>query len=280
MDSSQILSYTTFVYFGAFMAYLLGMVMNRAFLSRLGTYLSLLGIAAQTLAIILRWVESYEMGIGHAPLSNLYESLVFFSWTLMLLYLILEWRTKNRTFGTFVTPLVFLAMAYASFSPNISSQIQPLIPALKSNWLISHVITCFFGYAAFAMSFGVSIMYLLKRLDTAEKDNRFLRLIPSTAILDDLNYQMIVIGFLMLTLGIITGSVWAHSAWGTYWSWDPKETWSLITWLVYAAVIHARLVRGWKGKKIAILSIVGFSCVLFTYFGVNYLAGLHSYAKK
>ena len=280
MDSSLILSYTTFVFFGAFMAYLLGMVMNRAFFSRLGTYLSLLGITAQTLAIILRWVESYEMGIGHAPLSNLYESLVFFSWTLMLLYLILEWRTKNRTIGTFVTPLVFLAMAYASFSPNISSQIQPLIPALKSNWLISHVITCFFGYAAFALSFGISIMYLLKRLDTAEKDNRFLRLIPSAAILDDLNYQMIVIGFLMLTLGIITGSVWAHSAWGTYWSWDPKETWSLITWLVYASVIHTRLVRGWKGKKIAILSIVGFACVLFTYFGVNYLSGLHSYAQK
>jgi cytochrome c-type biogenesis protein CcsB len=280
MDSSLILSYTTFVFFGAFMAYLLGMVMNRAFFSRLGTYLSLLGFTAQTLAIILRWVESYEMGIGHAPLSNLYESLVFFSWTLMLLYLILEWRTKNRTIGTFVTPLVFLAMAYASFSPNISSQIQPLIPALKSNWLISHVITCFFGYAAFALSFGISIMYLLKRLDTAEKDNRFLRLIPSAAILDDLNYQMIVIGFLMLTLGIITGSVWAHSAWGTYWSWDPKETWSLITWLVYASVIHTRLVRGWKGKKIAILSIVGFACVLFTYFGVNYLSGLHSYAQK
>ncbi len=280
MDNSLILSYTTFIYFLAFMAYLLGMVMNRTFLSRLGTYLSLLGFTAQTLAIILRWVESYEMGIGHAPLSNLYESLVFFSWTLMLLYLILEWRTKNRTIGVFVTPLVFLAMAYASFSPNISSHIQPLIPALKSNWLISHVITCFFGYAAFALSFGISIMYLLKRLDTAEKNNLFLRLIPSTAVLDDLNYQMIVIGFLMLTLGIITGSVWAHSAWGTYWSWDPKETWSLITWLVYASVIHTRLVRGWKGKKIAILAIVGFACVLFTYFGVNYLAGLHSYAKK
>jgi len=280
MDNSLILSYTTFIYFLAFMAYLAGMVMNRSVLSRLGTYLSLLGFLAQTLAIILRWVESYEMGIGHAPLSNLYESLVFFSWTLMLLYLILEWRTKNRTIGAFVTPLAFLALAYASFSPNISSQIQPLIPALKSNWLISHVITCFFGYAAFTLSFGVSIMYLLKRLDTAEKDNRFLGLIPSAAILDDLNYQMIVIGFLMLTLGIITGSVWAHSAWGTYWSWDPKETWSLITWLVYASVIHTRLVKGWTGKKIAILSIVGFACVLFTYFGVNYLAGLHSYAKK
>ncbi len=280
MDNSLILSYTTFIYFAAFMAYLLGMVMNRSFFSRLGTYLSLLGFAAQTLAIILRWVESYEMGIGHAPFSNLYESLIFFAWTLMLLYLILEWRTKNRTIGAFVTPLAFLAMAYASFSPNISSHIQPLIPALKSNWLISHVITCFFGYAAFALSFGISIMYLLKLLDAEEKNNLFLRLIPSAEILDDLNYQMIVIGFLMLTLGIITGSVWAHSAWGTYWSWDPKETWSLVTWLVYASVIHTRLVRGWKGKKIAILSILGFACVLFTYFGVNYLAGLHSYAKK
>ena len=280
MHNSLILSYTTFIYFAAFMVYLLGMVMNRSFFSRLGTYLSILGLTAQTLAIILRWTESYKLGIGHAPFSNLYESLVFFAWTLMFLYLIVEWRTKNRTIGTFVTPLAFLAMAYASFSPNINSQIQPLIPALKSNWLISHVITCFFGYAAFGLSFGISMMYLLKRLDTEKKNNIFLKLIPSSAILDDLNYQMIVIGFLMLTLGIITGSVWAHSAWGTYWSWDPKETWSLITWLVYASLIHARLVRGWKGKRIAILSIVGFLCVLFTYFGVNYLAGLHSYAKK
>lgn len=280
MDSAVILSYTTFIYFFAFMAYLLGMVMHRAFFSRLGTCISLLGFVAQTLGIILRWVESYKMGIGHAPFSNLYESLVFFAWTLMLLYLLMEWRTKNRSIGSFVTPLAFLAMAYASFSPSISSHIQPLIPALKSNWLITHVITCFFGYAAFALSFGISIMYLLKRPDKAEERNLFLRLIPSRAILDDLSYQMIVIGFLMLTLGIITGSVWAHSAWGTYWSWDPKETWSLITWLVYAAVIHARLVKGWTGKKIAILSIVGFACVLFTYFGVNYLAGLHSYGKK
>lgn len=280
MNNAVILSYTTFVYFAAFLFYLMGMVMNRAFFSKLGTAVSLLGFFAQTVAIILRWVHSYQLGIGHAPFSNLYESLIFFAWTLMFLYLILEWRTKNRTIGAFVAPLAFLAMAYASFSPGIDSQIQPLIPALKSNWLISHVITCFFGYAAFALSFGISIMFLIKQLDTVEKRNIFLRLIPSSAILDDLNYQMIVIGFLMLTLGIITGSVWAHSAWGSYWSWDPKETWSLITWLLYASVIHARLVRGWKGKKIAVLSIIGFLCVLFTYFGVNYLAGLHSYAQK
>ena len=279
MINATILSYTTFVYFAAFLLYLLYMVMHRSLLGQMATFASLAGLTAQTVAMILRWIESYELGFGHAPLSNLYESLIFFAWTVMLLYLIVEWRTKNKTLGAFVTPLAFLAMAYASFSPDINSHIQPLIPALKSNWLISHVITCFFGYAAFGLSFALSIMYLIKRLDKQGSKGIFVKLIPAQDILDDLNYQMIVIGFLMLTLGIITGSVWAHSAWGTYWSWDPKETWSLITWLIYASVIHSRMVRGWRGRKIAILSIIGFCCVLFTYFGVNYLSGLHSYAK-
>ncbi|MBW1706197.1 MAG: c-type cytochrome biogenesis protein CcsB [Deltaproteobacteria bacterium] len=280
MINSIILSYITFVYFGSFMLYLFMMVMGRDIFGRLATIVTAVGLAVQTIAIVLRWVESYSLGIGHAPFSNLYESLIFFAWTVILLYLIMEWRTKNRTLGAFVTPLAFLALAYASFSPNIRSHIQPLIPALKSNWLITHVITCFFGYAAFGLSFGISIMYLLKRLDNNERKNIFLKLIPGKGILDELNYQMVVIGFLMLTLGIITGSVWAYSAWGSYWSWDPKETWSLITWLIYASVLHSRMVRGWKGKKIAILCFIGFSCVMFTYFGVNYLAGLHSYAKS
>ena len=280
MTSSAIISYLTFVYFLAFVFYLVMMVMGRRLPGTLATYTLLGSFAAQTAAIILRWQESYALGMGRAPFSNLYESLIFFAWTLVLLYLIVEWRTKNKSAGAFVTPLIFLALAYASFSPNISSKIMPLIPALKSNWLITHVITCFLGYAAFALSFGFSLMYLLKGNDSANNTASFLRLIPARGILDELNYQMVVIGFLMLTLGIITGSVWAHSAWGSYWSWDPKETWSLITWLVYAAVIHSRLVRGWKGRKIIILCIVGFACVLFTYFGVNYLAGLHSYATS
>lgn len=280
MTSSAIISYLTFVYFLAFVFYLVMMVMGRRLPGTLATYTLLGSFAAQTAAIILRWQESYALGMGRAPFSNLYESLIFFAWTLVLLYLIVEWRTKNKSTGAFVTPLIFLALAYASFSPNISSKIMPLIPALKSNWLITHVITCFLGYAAFALSFGFSLMYLFKGNDSANNTASFLRLIPARGILDELNYQMVVIGFLMLTLGIITGSVWAHSAWGSYWSWDPKETWSLITWLVYAAVIHSRLVRGWKGRKIIILCIVGFACVLFTYFGVNYLAGLHSYATS
>ncbi len=278
MAHLDILSAVTFVYFGAFFLYLLMMVMGRDFLGRLASLVAGLAFLAQTAAIALRWVKSYEMGIGHAPFSNLYESLIFFAWTIMLLYLIVEWRTRNRTLGVFSTLLACLAMAYATFGTN--TDIKPLLPALQSNWLITHVITCFFGYASFGLSFGLSCLYLLKRPGSPDTGNPFFRIIPERHILDELNYQMIMIGFLMLTLGIITGSVWAHSAWGTYWSWDPKETWSLITWLVYAAVIHSRLVRGWKGKRIAILCIIGFCCVLFTYFGVNYLAGLHSYAKK
>ncbi len=280
MLNSVILGYITFVYFCSFMLYLMMMVMDKRLLGKIATIVTTAGLAAHTFALGLRWVESYRIGIGHAPLSNLYESLIFFAWTIILLYLITEWRTGNKSIGPFATPIAFLAMAYASYSPNISSQIQPLIPALQSNWLIAHVITCFFGYAAFALAFGLSIMYLLKRRDRAAQSAGFLRIIPGAAVLDDLSYQMVVIGFLLLTLGIITGSVWAHSAWGSYWTWDPKETWSLITWLVYAAFLHSRLIRGWRGKKLAVLSIVGFSCVLFTYFGVNYLAGLHSYAQS
>jgi len=279
MLSSTIVGYITFVYFASFTLYLLMMVMGRDFLGRLATYVTLGGLTIQTFAIILRWVESYRLGMGHAPLSNLYESLIFFSWTIIFLYMVIELRTKTRTLGAFVTPLAFLALAYASFSPDIKSHIEPLIPALKSNWLIAHVITCFFGYAAFGLSLALSIMYLIKRLENDPSTNIFLKLIPRPDILDELNYQMVVIGFLMLTLGIITGAVWAHSAWGSYWTWDPKETWSLITWLIYASVIHSRMVRGWRGKRISVLCIIGFSCVLFTYFGVNYLAGLHSYAK-
>lgn len=279
MSDAEILSYITFIYFFSFLSYLLMMVMEKEIFGRAATLIALAGLLGHTIGLVYRWVDSYRLGIGHAPLSNLYESLIFFAWAIMMLYLLTEWRTKNRTMGVFVAPLAFLAMAYASYSPGMNSRIQPLVPALKSNWLIAHVLTCFLGYAAFALAFCLSLMYLLKRTDMPERKSGFLKLIPGTGILDDLNYQMVAVGFLLLTLGIITGSVWAHSAWGTYWSWDPKETWSLITWLIYAALLHSRMIRGWRGKRLAILSVIGFSCVLFTYFGVNYLAGLHSYAQ-
>jgi cytochrome c-type biogenesis protein CcsB len=153
---------------------------------------------------------------------------------------------------------------------------------LQSNWLTSHVITCFLGYAAFTVAFGCGLLYLLKNMEKGDKEkpSGFLGKLPSLVMLDALIYQSIALGFVFLTIGIMTGSIWAHYAWGSYWSWDPKETWSLITWLIYAIMLHARYVRGWRGKRLAVLAIIGFACVLFTYLGVNYLPGLHSYLQS
>jgi cytochrome c-type biogenesis protein CcsB len=276
MSSSQILSIVTFVYGAAAVLYLSAWIFRKPGLGHLATWTTLLGFTGNTAGFILRWVESYQQEIGHAPLSNLYESLVFFAWAMALLYLVVEYKFGNRIMGAFATPLMFLAMAYASLSPNISDRIQPLIPALKSNWLIAHVIACFIGYAGFALAFGLSIMYMLKLRDPGDSGGLLSRF-PKPGIIDELTHQMVMFGFLFLTIGIITGAVWANSAWGRYWGWDPKETWSLITWFVYATLLHARMMRGWHGKRIAFLSILGFAAVMVTYFGVNYLPGLHSY---
>jgi len=276
MYSSNILSITTFIYGLAGFSYLFAWVFKKPLIGKLATWVAVLGFAGNTSGFLWRWRESYQMGFGHAPLSNLYESLIFFAWTIVAIYLFIERKYNNRVIGAFTTPIAFLAMAYASLSPNISDRIQPLIPALKSNWLIAHVMTCFIGYAAFAIAFGVSCMYLFKQKDTDES-GPLLKFFPNINMLDELTHQLVMFGFLFLSAGIITGAVWANSAWGRYWGWDPKETWSLITWFVYATLLHARLMRGWHGKRIAILSIVGFGAVLFTYFGVNLLPGLHSY---
>ncbi|MBI9086194.1 MAG: c-type cytochrome biogenesis protein CcsB [Desulfobacterales bacterium] len=276
MNSSQLLSLTTFVYGVAAFLYLAGWVFRRSLPGRMATWTCLAAVVGNVTGIALRWVESYRLGIGHAPLANLYESLTFFSLTIAVIYLVVEKQYHSRVIGVFITPLAFLAMAYASLSPNINDRIQPLIPALKSNWLIAHVIACFIGYAAFAIAFGVSIMYLMRERGETTTGGLLDRF-PAARTLDDLNYQLIMFGFLFLTAGIITGSVWANSAWGRYWGWDPKETWSLITWFVYATLLHAKLIRGWYGRRVAYLSIAGFVAVLFTYFGVNLLPGLHSY---
>jgi cytochrome c-type biogenesis protein CcsB len=276
MNSSSILSITTFVYALAGFCYIFAWVFKKTAANKVATWVAIVGLAGNTAGIIMRWMESYQMGYGHAPFSNLYESLVFFAWTIVVLYLFIQFKYGNRVVGAFVTPLAFLALAYASLSPNISDRIQPLIPALKSNWLIAHVIACFIGYSAFAIAFGVSCMYLVKQRKTGRQSS-LLNYLPEAGVLDELTHQLIMIGFLFLSAGIITGAVWANSAWGRYWGWDPKETWSLITWFVYASLLHARMVRGWRGKRIAVLSVIGFAAVLFTYFGVNLLPGLHSY---
>ncbi len=283
MDSSQLLGFTTFAYLLASALYIAIFVFRAEKLGLLATVVACTAFLVQTAGLGLRWVESYQMGIGHAPLSNMYESLVFFSWTIIILYLFLEYKFKNRLIGTFAVPFSFLSMAYASFGTNIQQEIKPLVPALQSNWLIAHVVACFIGYAAFAVACGMGIMYLLKKKNEIkhgkEAAGNLISTLPDLKIIDDVIYKTIVFGFIWLSTGIITGAIWANSAWGTYWSWDPKETWSLITWFVYAVALHARFVRGWGGSRIAWLAIIGFLSVIFTYYGVNYLlSGLHSYA--
>jgi cytochrome c-type biogenesis protein CcsB len=278
MTNSLLFGISIFVYFSSMVLYVSYLAFRSESLGRVATWTLLAGVIVETTAILMRWYESYEMGIGRAPLTNLYESLVFFAWTIAIVYLLIEKKFKIKTAGAFVTPFPFIIMAYASLTPN---EIQPLVPALQSNWLISHVVTCFVGYAAFAVSFAVSFLYLFKvkaENSLGKKDGLFTGYLPSSSALDEVGYKTIAIGFPLLTIGIITGAFWANVAWGTYWSWDPKETWSLIVWLIYAAYLHARITKGWRGTKAALLSIVGFSATLFCYLGVNLLlSGLHSY---
>jgi cytochrome c-type biogenesis protein CcsB len=275
MTSSEIFSIITFVYGLATFLYIFAWIFRKDLPGKLATIVTAVAAIGNLAGVIIRWVESYQMGIGHAPLANLYESLVFFALTIAVIHLYIEFRYKLRFIGVAASPIPLLAMSYASL-PGVNDAIQPLIPALQSNWLITHVMACFVGYAAFAIAFGISIMFLLKpSKDRIQKS--FVNRIPEPGILDDLTHQMVMFGFLFLSAGIITGAVWANQAWGRYWGWDPKETWSLITWLIYATLLHTRLMRGWKGRKIAVLSCIGFSAVIFTYFGVNLLPGLHSY---
>ena len=280
MTSSLLFNVTTAAYFVAMVVFIVYLASKSEQVGFGAIVISWVGFVANTGAIGLRWREAYAMGFQQAPLSNLYESVVFFAWSILLIYLIFDLKYKYRAIGAFVLPFAFGGMIWAQWS--LDATIAPLVPALQSNWLTYHVITCFIGYAAFAVACGVSIMYLIKvGKEEAASGNPvggILGMFPSVKLLDDINYKAIMVGFPMLTLGIITGAAWANYAWGTYWSWDPKETWSLIVWFIYAAFLHARFTRGWVGRRAAWLSIFGFAATIFCYLGVNLvLSGLHSY---
>jgi len=406
MVSASLFNYATVSYLAAMILYISYLAFRKEGIGKAASIVTISGLVIQTTALALRWVESYQMGIGRAPLTNLYESLVFFTWSTVLIYVIVEIKYKTRAFGAFVLPLAFLALAFIHVTPGMAKEITPLMPALQSDWLFYHVLVSFLGYAAFGIAFAVSMVYLL--LDMKDRgpavnlyaafgillvnvalgyglaaaglkvwfwfwigalmlawfiylivagakhkhqvylfwsfcvslaagiliamgvdyllledlppgegfkqhlfESTFLsdhvlvvvlcwaavlglfwlvwrqgprfrdvlkQYLPSLDQLDGVTYRMIAIGWPLLTAGIVTGAVWANSAWGTYWSWDPKETWSLITWVVYTLYLHSRYVRGWKGVQMAVISAVGFLAVIFTYLGVNLvLSGLHSY---
>jgi len=253
---------------------------KKEFIGRLATYLTIIALIADLSAIILRMITS-----GHPPLSNGYEFLLTFVGGILAVYVFIEFRYKLKALGAFVMPIPFLLLMFIIMSMGPDERIaQAVPPALKSQWLTFHVLTAMFAYGAFAVSFGLGIMYLLKsnkgETDSKSSSKGIVARFPSLEILDGLAYKAVGFAFPLLTLCIITGAIWANYAWGTYWSWDPKETWSLITWIIYAGYLHARLMYGWKGRRAAWLAIFGFLAVLFTFFGVNYLLpGLHSYAK-
>ncbi|HVN71659.1 MAG TPA: cytochrome c biogenesis protein CcsA [Desulfomonilia bacterium] len=264
--NTTVLASVTFIYLASFLVFLMAEVSGKGTWARSGRMIVITGFIFQTAGIALRWFESHQAGIGHAPLSNFFESLVFFSWAVALLYLLYAWKDAKGLIGVFAMPVASLLMAYASFSPTIDTRIQPLIPALKSNWLIIHVVTCFLGYAAFFMASSFGIVFLMVK---GSQENR--------GSIGDMLEKSLKTGFILFTFGIVTGSVWAHYAWGRYWGWDPKETWALITWLIYAAAIHVRIRDGSVSRRVAFMTVFGLASVLFTYFGVNYLPGLHSY---
>ena len=262
---------TLVIYAVATVIYLAYLVKPKQTLGRAGLWLTVAGFVVHLGFTLNRFLEA-----GHTPITNLHESLSFFSMATVGIFILFERRYKVSILGSFVMPLALLILA---ISATFSAVIPPLNPALKSRWLAIHTIMAFLGYAAFAISFGVSVMYLIQShfLKKRRLGPMFQKL-PPLDMLDDISYRCLTFGFPLLTFAIISGAIWAETAWGTYWSWDPKETWSLITWFIYAALLHGRLTTGWRGRKAAMLSIFGFVIMLFTFLGVNLLlSGLHSY---
>tara|TARA_B110000238_G_scaffold185125_1_gene213096 strand:- start:330 stop:1268 length:939 start_codon:yes stop_codon:yes gene_type:complete len=249
-----------------------------------------------------RWIVA-----GYFPLSNLYESLLFLTWTLLTIYLYVESKTKSKLMGAVLIPVALLINGFANLtlSPDMQKA-SPLVPALQSNWLMMHVSMMMLSYATLIMGSLLCILFLViskyQEVDLQIVDESSLPLYnvmldyyetklfaPSDEIselgklkllqsLDNWSYRIIGLGFPFLTIGIIAGGVWANEAWGSYWSWDPKETWALITWIIFATYLHSRITKGWEGKKTAILGGLGFFVIWICYLGVNFLGkGLHSY---
>lgn len=265
----------------------------------------------------IRWITQ-----GYFPLSNLYESLIFLSWGISIIHLLIESKTKSRLIGAISTPLMFFLSGFSSLTlPTEMQKALPLVPSLQSNWLMMHVSMMMVSYATLILGSLLSILYLtflffngkiikeiketdssiesiepLSSLSSSVNSASFLfdqtssiKIESSSSLLasskrslletvDIWSYRIIGLGFPFLTIGIISGAVWANEAWGSYWSWDPKETWALITWLTFAVYLHSRLLKGWQGRQAAILGSCGFFVIWICYLGVNFLGkGLHSY---
>jgi len=308
MDWNEIQNFSSNIVFGillfALIAYWVNLALfrNSNLLVKIGRFSTIIANGLLFFILGSRWIVA-----GYFPLSNLYESLLFLTCMLLTIYLYIETKTNSKLIGSVLIPVTLLINGFANLtlSPEMQKS-SPLVPALQSNWLMMHVSMMLLSYGTLIMGSLLSILFLVisrfKEIDLKLVDNSSLPLYnimvdyyeaklvtPSTEIsklgkikllqsLDNWSYRIIGLGFPFLTIGIISGGVWANEAWGSYWSWDPKETWALITWLVFATYLHARITKGWEGKKTALLGGLGFFVIWVCYLGVNFLGkGLHSY---
>ena len=308
MDWNEIQNFSSNIVFGILLFAMITYWVNLSLfndsylLSKIGRFSTIIANAILFFILCSRWIVA-----GYFPLSNLYESLLFLTWILLTVYLYIETKTKSKLIGSVLIPVTLLINGFANLtlSPEMQKS-SPLVPALQSNWLMMHVSMMLLSYGTLIMGSLLCILFLVisryKDVDLKIMDDSSLPLYnimldyyeakllsPSTEIselgklkllqsLDNWSYRIIGLGFPFLTIGIIAGGVWANEAWGSYWSWDPKETWALITWLVFATYLHARITKGWEGKKTAILGSLGFFVIWICYLGVNFLGkGLHSY---
>jgi cytochrome c-type biogenesis protein CcsB len=259
---------TIFFYMLSTAKYFAYLFLQKNFLQRIAFYLLMAGFLSHSAYIGYGFVK-----LGQIPIHNLYETLSIAGWAIAGVFLIFQYKYRLKILGIYAAPLATLIMVIASQLPREPVQINSI---LKSFWIVVHVITIFIGEASFALACGVGLLYLIQEHAIKSKHHGFFfRRLPSLELLDSTGYACIVAGFTMLTLGLISGFVYAKLVWGKFWSWDPKEIWSGITWLLYAALLHQRLSVGWRGRRAAIMAIIGFVVILFTFLGVNFLLHGH-----
>ena len=259
---------TIFFYMMSTAGYIAYLFIQKNLLQRAAFYLLMTSFLCHSASIGYAFVKS-----GYFPIHNLHETLSIVGWTITGVFLIFQYKYHLKILGVYAAPLATLIMLVASYLPNEPVQAKAIF---NSFWLMIHVIAIFIGEASFALACGVGFLYLLQEHAIKSKQRGFFfKRLPSLELLDTTGYAFIIAGFTMLTLGLISGFVYAKSVWGRFWSWDPKEVWSGITWLLYAALLHQRLTTGWRGRKAAIMAIIGFAVILFTFFGVNFLLKGH-----
>jgi len=279
ISSQSAIMWMSALYVMATAAYMFALAIGSQFSGKVASAMTWSATVMGTVGLVVRWRESYLLGadIGHIPVSNLYEVFILFSVITALLYLTYERRYDNRAMGAFVLTVISAAVGFILWYTfdREAHHIQPLVPALQSYWMKIHVPANFVGYGAFALAAMLGIAYLLQE----RRPNGLLaRRMPSLEVIDDIMYKAIALGFAFFTVATVLGAMWAAEAWGGYWSWDPKETWALIVWLNYAAWLHLRLTKGWRGRPLAWWAVVGLFVTLFAFVGVNmFLSGLHSY---